>query len=72
MKKIESNHLGIDVGKRKCRAVAIKDDKGKVLDNSRVDNNLTKVNEFSILLVQVITLRSEWNHLVCSVTYNNG
>jgi len=25
------NHLGIDVGKRKCRA-AIKDDKGKILD----------------------------------------
>jgi transposase len=25
------NHLGIDVGKRKCRA-ALKDDKGKVLD----------------------------------------
>jgi len=26
------NHLGIDVGKRKCRAVAIKDDKGMILD----------------------------------------
>ena len=25
------NHLGIDVGKRKCRA-ALKDDKGKILD----------------------------------------
>ena len=25
------NHLGIDVGKRKCRAV-LKDDKGKILD----------------------------------------
>ncbi len=27
------NHLGIDVGKRKCRA-ALKDDKGKILDDS--------------------------------------
>jgi transposase len=27
------NHLGIDdVGKRKCRAVAIKDDRGQLLD----------------------------------------
>jgi hypothetical protein len=26
------NHLAIDVGKRKCRAVAIKDDKGMILD----------------------------------------
>jgi hypothetical protein len=26
--------------------VAVLDEQGKVLDNSRVDNNLTKVNEF--------------------------
>ena len=32
------NHLGIDVGKRKCRA-ALKDDKGKILDEFFFGNN---------------------------------
>jgi transposase len=43
------NHLGIDVGKRKCRAV-IKDDKGKILDEfffgndaNGIDNLLSRV-----------------------------
>ncbi|HEX7818945.1 MAG TPA: hypothetical protein VF419_06165 [Nitrososphaeraceae archaeon] len=31
MKKKKLNHLGIDVGKKKCR-VALKDDRGKILD----------------------------------------
>jgi hypothetical protein len=26
--------------------IAVLDEKGKILNNSRVDNNLTKVNEF--------------------------
>ena len=43
------NHLGIDVGKRKCRA-AIKDDKGKILDEfffgndaNGIDNLLSRI-----------------------------
>ena len=43
------NHLGIDVGKRKCRA-AVKDDKGKILDEFffgndaiGIDNLLSRV-----------------------------
>ena len=45
------NHLGIDVGKRKCRA-AIKDDKGKILEDFHVvrafhSNKISlKVNEY--------------------------
>jgi transposase len=37
--------VGMDVHKNYLQ-VAVLDEKGKVLDNSRVDNNLTKVNEF--------------------------
>ncbi len=37
--------VGIDVHKNYLQ-VAVLDEKGKVLDNSRVDNNLIKVNEF--------------------------
>jgi transposase len=37
MKK-KLNHLGIDVGKRKCRA-ALKDDRGKTLDEFFFGNN---------------------------------
>ena len=32
------NHLGIDVGKRKCRS-ALKDDRGKILDEFFFGNN---------------------------------
>ncbi len=32
------NHLGIDVGKRKCR-VALKDDRGKIIDEFFFGNN---------------------------------
>ena len=32
------NHLGIDVGKRKCRA-ALKDDRGKILEEFFFGNN---------------------------------
>ena len=41
----ESMFVGMDVHKNYLQ-VAVLDEKGKVLDNSRVDNNLTKVNEF--------------------------
>jgi len=37
--------VGMDVHKNYLQ-VAVLDEKGKVLDNSRVDNNLAKVNEF--------------------------
>ncbi len=37
------DHLGIDVGKRKCRA-AIKDDKGKILDEFFFGNDINGIN----------------------------
>ena len=37
------NHLGIDVGKRKCRA-AIKDDKGKILDEFFFGNDANGID----------------------------
>ncbi len=37
------NHLGIDVGKRKCRA-AIKDDKGNILDEFFFGNDANGIN----------------------------
>ena len=36
--KRKLNHLGIDVGKRKCR-VALKDDRGRILDEFFFSNN---------------------------------
>jgi len=45
------NHLGIDVGKRKCRA-ALKDDKGKILDEFFFGND---ANGISDLLSRVKT-----------------
>ena len=41
----KSMFVGMDVHKNYLQ-VAVLDERGKVLDNSRVDNNLTKVNEF--------------------------
>ena len=38
------NHLGIDVGKRKCRA-ALKDDKGKILDEFFFGNNSDGISD---------------------------
>jgi hypothetical protein len=38
------NHLGIDVGKRKCRA-ALKNDRGKILDEFFFGNNSDGVLE---------------------------
>ena len=43
------NHLGIDVGKRKCRAV-VKDDKGNILDEFFFGN---EANGISNLLSRV-------------------
>ena len=37
------NHLGIDVGKRKCRA-ALKDDKGKILDEFFFGNDANGIS----------------------------
>jgi len=41
----KSMFVGMDVHKNYLQ-VAVLDEKGKVLNNSRVDNNLIKVNEF--------------------------
>ena len=38
------NHLGIDVGKRKCR-VALKDDRGKIIDEFFFSNNSVGILE---------------------------
>ena len=38
------NHLGIDVGKRKCRA-SLKDDSGKILDEFFFGNNYDGISE---------------------------
>ena len=38
------NHLGIDVGKRKCRA-ALKDDRGRILDEFFFGNNSDEIIE---------------------------
>lgn len=40
----ELNHLGIDVGKRKCRA-ALKDDKGDILDEFFFGNDANGIND---------------------------
>ena len=47
------NHLGIDVGKRKCRA-ALKDDKGRILDEFFFGND---ANGTSNLLSRVSLTR---------------
>ena len=46
--------VGMDVHKNYLQ-VAVLDEKGKVLNNSRVDNNLIKVNEFFEVFFQAIT-----------------
>ncbi|MFB5600941.1 MAG: hypothetical protein ACE5SW_12035 [Nitrososphaeraceae archaeon] len=38
------NHLGIDVGKRNCRA-ALKDDKGKILGEFFFGNNSDRISD---------------------------
>ena len=50
------NHLGIDVGKRKCRA-ALKDDKGKILDEFFFGNDANGINN---LLSRV---KTQWDSL---------
>ena len=42
--KRKLNHLGIDVGKRKCRA-ALKDDRGRILDEFFFGNNSDEIIE---------------------------
>ena len=41
----KSMFVGMDVHKNYLQ-VAVLDEKGKILNNSRVDNNMIKVNEF--------------------------
>ena len=57
MKK-KLNHLGIDVGKRKCRA-ALKDDKGKILDEFFFGNDRDGISE----LLSRITIMEQKNVL---------
>jgi predicted NBD/HSP70 family sugar kinase len=43
------NHLGIDVGKRKCRA-ALKDDKGRILDEFFFGNDANGILDLLLKL----------------------
>jgi hypothetical protein len=56
--------VGMEVHKNYLQ-VAVLDEKGKVMSNSRVDNNLIKVNAF----IQAITPTSYWNHQVCGIIF---
>ena len=58
------NHLGIDVGKRKCRA-AIKDDKGKILDEfffgndaNGIDNLLSRIQAQHKSIITITTTQA--------------
>ncbi|MDN5847313.1 MAG: IS110 family transposase [Candidatus Nitrosocosmicus sp.] len=60
------NHLGIDVGKRKCRA-ALKDDKGMIVnefffgnDTNGISNLLSRVKTNSTTAIQAV-LKSTGN-----------
>jgi multisubunit Na+/H+ antiporter MnhC subunit len=53
---------------RKGIKVAVLDKKGKILNNSRVNNNVIKVNEFFDTLHQAIIL----TYVVCGITYTNA
>ena len=56
--------VGMDVHKNYLQ-IAVLDEKGKVLNNSRVDNNLIKVNEFFDRLFLFKMIRF-WNWLILS------
>ena len=56
------NHLGIDVGKRKCRA-AIKDDKGKILDEFFFGNDANGIDN---LLSRIQANKT--NHTITTIT----
>ena len=48
--------VGMDVHKNYLQ-IAVLDENGKVLNNSRVDNNLAKVSDFSIVFIPVVIQR---------------
>ncbi len=50
-------HPGIDIGKRKYRAVALKDDKGTILDEFFFDNNGDDIHH----LLSRIQPRGKWS-----------
>jgi transposase len=60
------NHLGIDVGKRKCRA-ALKDDKGKILDEFFFGNDKQGIQD---LLSKVPSKEISATHAVLESTGN--
>ena len=47
----DMNHLGIDVGKRKCRT-ALKDDKGKILDEFFFGNERNGIHNLLLSRIQ--------------------
>ena len=70
----ESMFVGMDVHKNYLQ-IAVLDENGKVLNNSRVDNNLSKISEFFDHLdhreCTKIVMES-WNRLVCGTTYTSS
>jgi transposase len=69
--------VGMDVHKNYLQ-VAVLDERGKVLNNSRVDNNLIKVNEFfdglhTVSNTKVVMESSGmwYNIYECLITYMN-
>ena len=59
--------VGMDVHKNYLQ-VAVLNEKGKVLNNSRIDNNLMKVNEFFDRLHPRSNTKVV---MVCGITYMN-
>jgi transposase len=73
----KSMFVGMDVHKNYLQ-VAVLDERGKVLNNSRVDNNLIKVNEFfdglhTVSNTKVVMESSGmwYNIYECLITYMN-
>ena len=60
------NHLGIDVGKRKCRA-ALKDDKGKILSEFFFGNDKQGIQD---LLSKILSKEIGATHAVLESTGN--
>ena len=59
------NHLGRDVGKRKCRA-ALKDDRGVILDEFFFGNNSDEIIKWlkGYIIVELKNVMQYWNLLV--------
>ena len=66
MNEIKFNHLGIYVGKRKCRVV-LKDDRGRILDKFFFGNNSDGISD---LIKRIHNHRTKKCHAVCESTGN--